>query len=86
MLFFTGMHHPHSAGKVPLAFVSVNALKKRKSGFPARRWIMDSGAFQAVQLHGGYPEPVEAYAAQIRRFAGNGTLLAAVRFRRGVAA
>ena len=78
MLFFTGIHHPSMARAVPLAFISVNALKNRKSGFPARRWIMDSGAFQAIHLHGGYPEPVEAYAAQIRRFAGNGRLLAAV--------
>lgn len=39
---------------------------------------MDSGAFSTVFKHGGYPEPVEAYAAQIKRWAANGTLLAAV--------
>lgn len=39
---------------------------------------MDSGAFRTIELHGGYPDPVEAYAAQIKRFAGNGNLMAAV--------
>ena len=39
---------------------------------------MDSGAFTTITKHGGYPEPVSAYAAQIRRWAGNGKLLAAV--------
>jgi hypothetical protein len=78
MIFFVGMHHPHNAGKVPAAFISVNTLKKRRSGFPVRRWVMDSGAFTTINMHGGYPEPVSAYAAHIRRFANNGKLLAAV--------
>lgn len=39
---------------------------------------MDSGAFSTINIHGGYPEPVEAYAAQIKRWASNGNLLAAV--------
>ena len=39
---------------------------------------MDSGAFRTIELHGGYPEPVEAYASLIRRFATNGRLMAAV--------
>lgn len=78
MMFMTGMHHPHNAGKVRAAFVSVHALKNRKSGFPVRRWIMDSGAFRTIELHGGYPEAPEVYAAHIRRFANNGKMLAAV--------
>lgn len=78
MLFFTGMHHPHQAHHVPRAFISAHALKRRRSGFPVNEWVLDSGAFRTIELHGGYPEPVEAYAALIRRFAGNGTLLAAV--------
>lgn len=72
------MHHPSAAGEVPAAFISAHAIAKRKSGFPARRWIMDSGAFRTIELHGGYPKPVETYAALIRRFAGNRRLLAAV--------
>ena len=78
MMFFTGMHHPHNAYRVPLAFISARALKRRKSGFPVGKWIMDSGAFRTIELHGGYPEPVENYAALIRRFAANGNLLRAV--------
>ena len=40
---------------------------------------MDSGAFTTIDTHGGYPEPVSMYAAEIRRWAkGSGRLLAAV--------
>jgi len=78
MMFFTGMHHPHNGAKVRAAFISVHALERRKSGFPVHRWVMDSGAFTTIAKHGGYPEPVEKYAEQIKRFARNGRLLAAV--------
>jgi hypothetical protein len=78
MLFFSGMHQPNDASKVRAACVSVSRLQNRKSGFSARYWIVDSGAFSTIAKHGGYPEPVEVYAAQIRKFAGNGKLLAAV--------
>ncbi|NUB28529.1 DUF7221 family queuine tRNA-ribosyltransferase-like protein [Azospirillum brasilense] len=78
MRFFVGMHQPSDAGKVEAAFVSVNRLKKRKSGFDVGDWIMDSGAFSTILTHGGYPEEPEAYAAEIRRWSGNGNLLAAV--------
>ena len=76
--FFVGVHHPSKADRVPLAMVSANALRRRRSHFPAGEWLMDSGAFTTINKHGGYPEPVEEYAAIIRRFAGCGTLLAAV--------
>lgn len=78
MRFFVGMHQPSDAGKVPAAFVSVNRLKSRKSAFLVGDWIMDSGAFTTVTKHGGYPETPGVYAAQIRRWASNGNLLAAV--------
>lgn len=39
---------------------------------------MDSGAFSTILKHGGYPHPVEDYAAQVRRWKDNGNLLAAV--------
>lgn len=39
---------------------------------------MDSGAFTTVNKFGGYPEEPAVYAAQIRRWADNGELLAAV--------
>ena len=78
MKFYTGMFHPHTADKVERAFVSVNVLKKRKSAFPVKDWIMDSGAFTTINKYGGYPEPVSEYAKQIKRWKGNGNLIAAV--------
>lgn len=80
VIFFTGMHHPHQAWRVPAAFVSVHAVKDRRSPFRARRVVLDSGAFSTIAMHGGYPEPVEAYAAQIRKVRGwlGRKLLAAV--------
>lgn len=59
--------------------MSVNRLRTRKSAFAVGDWIMDSGAFTTIDTHGGYPEPVSMYAAEIRRWAkGSGRLLAAV--------
>lgn len=78
MKFFVGIHHPNKAGHVSLAMVSANAIKTRKSCFPANDWLLDSGAFTIINKHGEYPEPVESYAALIRRFAQCGNLLAAV--------
>lgn len=78
MRFFVGLHHPHVAGNFDSAFISVNAIRNRKSAFPANEWIMDSGAFTTIFKHGGYPQPVSEYAAQIRRWKDNGKLLAAV--------
>jgi hypothetical protein len=77
MIFFTGIHQPSDADQVRAAFISVLRLN-RKSGFPVRRWVMDSGAFSTIKLYGGYPEPVANYAAKIRQFSRNGKLMAAV--------
>lgn len=78
MKFYVGMHHPSKADKVTKAFISVNALRGRKSGFPVNEWIMDSGAFTTIAKHGCYPESVAEYADQIRRWKTNGNLVAAV--------
>ena len=72
------MHMPSKADKVERAFVSVNVIKNRKSGFPVGDWIMDSGAFTTIAKYGYYPEPVKSYADQIRRWKNNGNLVAAV--------
>jgi hypothetical protein len=77
-IFFPGVHHPHNAGKVDRAFISYNAVKNRKSAFPVEEWILDSAGFKAIELHAGYPDPPEVYAADIKRWSTNGTLLAAV--------
>lgn len=78
MKFFVGLDRPSDAKHVPRAFISAHALKRRKGPFIANEWILDSGAFTTLSTHGGYPDPVEAYADLIRRFANCGTLLAAV--------
>jgi hypothetical protein len=81
MRFFLGVHQPADVHQVGAAFVSVNRLKTRKSPMKgARDWIMDSGAFSTILTHGGYPEPPAAYAAEVKRWAtnGSGNMLAAV--------
>lgn len=72
------MHHPSDADKVPAAVISVNVLRRRRSGFPVRRWMMGSGAFTTIAKHGDYPGPAADYAAEIRRWAGNGALMGPV--------
>lgn len=78
MRFFVGVCNVYDAHRFPAAFVSVNRLRRRKSAFAVNDWIMDSGAFTELDRFGAYQQPPEAYAAEIRRWAGNGNLLAAV--------
>lgn len=81
MRFFLGVHQPSDAKHTSAAFVSVHRLtgpKGRKAPFEVGDWIMDSGAFSTILTHGGYPDPPEDYAAHVRKWAGNGNLLAAV--------
>ena len=76
--FFIGLHQPSDCRHFKRSFVSVNRLWNRKRPFAVDDWIMDSGAFTEVTTHGGYRYPVDDYADQIRRWAKNGNLLAAV--------
>ncbi len=78
MRFFTGLHQPSDARHFAAAFVSVNRLRARKAPFAVGDWIMDSGAFTEISTHGRYRTSVAEYAAEIRRWARNGNLLAAV--------
>jgi predicted methyltransferase len=73
MDFYTGTHQPSDAKRFPRAFVSVNQLWARRSGFDVADWIMDSGAFTQILKHGGYTEGVEVYAAEIKRWRRTGT-------------
>lgn len=79
MRFFTGLHQPSDARHFDGAFVSVNRLRARKGPMVVGDWILDSGAFTEVSRHGGYRHDVASYAAEIRRWAtnGSGRLLAA---------
>jgi hypothetical protein len=76
--FFVGLHQPSDAKHFDAAFISVNRIRNRKGAFVASDWIMDSGAFTEISAHGHYRMPVSDYADQIRRWKGNGNLLAAV--------
>jgi hypothetical protein len=76
--FFCGLHQPSDAKHFDAAFISVNRLRKRKGPFVVNDWIMDSGAFTEISTHGTYRHSVAEYAAEIRRWAWNGRLLAAV--------
>jgi hypothetical protein len=78
MRFFTGLHQPSDAKHFDAAFISVNRLRPRKSAFQVQDWIMDSGAFTEISTHGRYRHDVAEYASEIRRWADNGNLLAAV--------
>lgn len=79
MRFFTGLHQPSDARHFDGAFVSVNGLRTRKAPMQVGDWIMDSGAFTEISRHGRYRASVAEYAAEVRRWAtnGSGRLLAA---------
>jgi hypothetical protein len=76
--FFCGLHQPSDAKHFDAAFISVNRLRGRKGPFVVNDWIMDSAAFTEISTHGTYRHCVADYAAEIRRWAWNGRLLAAV--------
>lgn len=76
--FFVGLHQPSDCKHFARSFVSVNRIRNRKSSFIVGDWIMDSGAFSEIFNHGEYRSSVGEYADQIRRWAGNGNMLAAV--------
>jgi hypothetical protein len=78
MRFYIGLHQPSDARHFDHAFISINRIRDRKGPFEVRDWIMDSGAFTEIATHGHYRHGVEAYAAQIARWKGNGNLIAAV--------
>lgn len=73
-----GLHQPSDAKHFARCFLSVNRLRERVSPVRAADWILDSGAFTTILTHGGYPDPVAAYAGEIKRLATGGNLLAAV--------
>jgi hypothetical protein len=69
MKFYLGLHHPSDARHVERAFISVNSLKRRRSVPAKGEWILDSGAFTTLALHGRYLSPAGDYAGLVRRFA-----------------
>src|SRR5215470_6413422 len=75
--FFVGLHQPSDAKNFDRVFISVNRLRVRRA-FKVKKWIMDSGAFTEILKYGKYRHSVEEYAAEVKRWRGNGELLAAV--------
>jgi len=78
MDFYVGLHQPSDARHFERCMVSVSRLRDRRSDFAVGEWMMDSGAFMELKLFGQYRDSVSAYAAQIRRWAMCGRLVAAV--------
>jgi hypothetical protein len=76
--FYVGLHQPSDAKHFERAFISVNRLRVRAKPLGAGAWIMDSGAFTELSIHGKYREDVGAYAAQIARWRHDPTLKAVV--------
>lgn len=84
-IYFVGWHQPNkglsgtylfSRRKIPV-FISVRRLWKRRSKFPAHKWVMDSGAFKELELNGKYTFTLMDYAREIIRW-WTPTLLAVV--------
>jgi hypothetical protein len=76
--FYTGLHHPYDAQEFDYAFISINALRRRRGGFKPRKWVLDSGAFEAVRKRGHHSMSVWSYAAHIMFWKQFGELEAAV--------
>lgn len=77
-MFYIGLHQPSDAKHFECAFVSVNRIRGRKKPIGCGAWIMDSGAFTEIATHGRYRHSVAEYAAEINRWTGDSTLVAAV--------
>ncbi len=80
MIFFTGIQVLKQAAQVDYAFISINRFigaNKRVSDFPAKCWIMDSGAFSQVSTSGDHLLSTDEYASQIKRWSRCGILVAA---------
>ena len=80
MKFYVGVFDLHQARHFRRAFISVHRLRRRRTNrpFAVGDWIMDSGAFSTLATHACYPEHVQAYADEIRRWLDNGGLVAVV--------
>lgn len=76
--FFVGLHMPAHAKHFQRCCISVNTLRRRKGDFEVNDWMMDSGAFTELNLHGGYRFSTDEYADRIRRWSCCGNLMCAV--------
>jgi hypothetical protein len=77
MRFYVGLHQPSDAQHLDRCMVSVNRIRDRVSDFAVSEWMLDSAAFTELRDYGRYRHAPGVYAAQIRRWAGCGKLVAA---------
>lgn len=75
--FYIGLHQPSSALHFDRCMVSINRIRDRVSDFQVGEWMLDSAAFTELRDYGRYRHTPDVYAAQIRRWAGCGRLVAA---------
>lgn len=75
--FYIGLHQPSDAKHFERCMVSVNRLRRRKSNFAVKTWMLDSAAFTELFRHGHYRHGVEVYAEQIKRWKHCGQLVSA---------
>lgn len=70
MIFFVGLHMVNHAAYVLWGCISVNRLRRRKTGFiePLHGWMMDSGAFTEISRHGEYRTTAAEYAREAARW------------------
>jgi hypothetical protein len=71
--FYIGLSRPGDARHFKRSCISINRLVKRCRPVGGAI-LIDSGAFSAILRHGGFPEPVAAYAAHLRRLHGLGVI------------
>jgi hypothetical protein len=65
--FFPGLHQPADAKHFDLACISINRLWGRKKPVECEKVLVDSGAFNELNLFGGYRHAVSKYAAELYR-------------------
>lgn len=78
MHFYVGLHQPSDAARFDRCMISVRRLEDRVSDFAVGEWMLDSGAFMELKLHGRYRYAPTVYAAHIARWGRCGRLIAAV--------
>lgn len=78
MKFYVGLHQPSDGKHIDRAFISAARLRNRRKPIGAREWILDSGAFTTLALHGRYVAAPSDYADLVRRLASDPGLVAAV--------
>ncbi|RYG87650.1 MAG: hypothetical protein EON59_06775 [Alphaproteobacteria bacterium] len=76
--FFPGLHQPGDAKHFDRACISIHRLETRRKPVACPEVMIDSGAFTKLAKHGGYPEPVDVYAAQLYRLHTQGVVRIAV--------